>query len=197
LCRWFDAAPGHQEHRSRNAHSCQWALSFLAFAVPGSGIVMVTCLLAAGCTGVDRGLRNTVVLHYQPRGQRGAHRFSAPVVLPRRAEPVRFVQPLASEGFWAVFVLCSLDATGVNIPTFYFDIDRFRVQHGDRQPGIPPRLSLRPGPALRRIRAGRPGRLRGRPASAGRRLPACQCRERPAGRERHRGALPALSTGPN
>jgi hypothetical protein len=38
LCRWFDSAPGHQEHRSRNAHSSKWALSFLGFVVLGSGL---------------------------------------------------------------------------------------------------------------------------------------------------------------
>jgi hypothetical protein len=107
------------------------------------GIVTVGCLLAAGCTGVDRGLRNTVVLHYQHVANVERIAFSSPVVLPRRAEPVRFVQPLASEGFWAVFVLCSLDATGANIPSFYFDIERLRVQVGDRRFGPLRPYSLR------------------------------------------------------
>jgi hypothetical protein len=34
-----------------------------------------------------------------------------------------------------VFVLCGLDVTGANIPSFYFDVDRVRVQYGDRRFG--------------------------------------------------------------
>ena len=41
MCRWFDSAPGHQEHTSRNAHSCKWALSFLRFTVLVSGLFPV------------------------------------------------------------------------------------------------------------------------------------------------------------
>jgi hypothetical protein len=91
-------------------------------------------LLAAGCTSVDTGLRNTVVLHYQHVAN--VHRivFANPVPLPQRA-PVHAVLPLESEGFWAVFVLCSVDATGANIPSFYFDVDRFRVRYGKQRFG--------------------------------------------------------------
>jgi hypothetical protein len=93
--------------------------------------LVLPCLLAAGgCSSVDNGLRNTVVLHYQHVANVRRVDFSVPVALPRRLEPVHFVQPLESEGFWAVFVLCALDATGANIPSFYFDVDRFRVQYG-------------------------------------------------------------------
>jgi hypothetical protein len=106
-------------------------------------IVMFACLLAAGCAGVDRGLRNTVVLHYQHVANVERIDFSAPVALPRRAQPVRFVQPLGAEGFWAVFVLCGVDATGASIPSFYLDIDRFRVQYGGRRYGYLRPYSLR------------------------------------------------------
>ena len=98
--------------------------------------LVLTCLLAtAGCSSVDNGLRNTVVLHYQHVANVRRIEFSAPVTVPRRHEPVHFVQPLESTGFWAVFVLCSVDATGANIPSFYFDVDRFRVQYGKRRFG--------------------------------------------------------------
>ena len=91
-------------------------------------------LTAAGCTSVDTGLRNTVVLHYQHVANVHRIDFSAPVALPHRA-PVRAVLPLDSHGFWAVFVLCDLDVTGSNIPSFYFDVDRVRVQYADRRYG--------------------------------------------------------------
>jgi hypothetical protein len=64
-------------------------------------------LTAAGCTSVDTGLRNTVVLHYQHVANVHRIDFSTPVALPHRA-PVRAVLPLDSHGFWAVFVLCGL-----------------------------------------------------------------------------------------
>jgi hypothetical protein len=38
--------------------------------------------------------------------------------------------PLESQGFWAVFVLCSVDASGARVPSFYFDVDRFRIPSG-------------------------------------------------------------------
>jgi hypothetical protein len=100
--------------------------------------LLFPCCLAlavAGCAGTDHGLRNTVVLHYQHVANVERIDFSMPVVVPRRDEPVHFVQPLESEGFWAVFLLCALDATGANIPSFYFDVDRFRVQYGKQRFG--------------------------------------------------------------
>jgi len=89
----------------------------------------------AGCTSVDKDLRNTVVLHYQHVANVRRIEFAAPVAVPRRPEPVHFVQPLESTGFWAVFLLCSLDATGANIPSFYFDPDHFRVHYGKQRFG--------------------------------------------------------------
>jgi hypothetical protein len=91
-------------------------------------------LTAAGCSSVDTGLRNTVVLHYQHVANVHRIDFTNPVALPNRA-PVEAVLPLDSHGFWAVFVLCGLDVTGANIPSFYFDVDRVRVQYGDRRFG--------------------------------------------------------------
>jgi hypothetical protein len=91
-------------------------------------------LTAAGCSSVDTGLRNTVVLHYQHGANVHRIDFTNPVALPNRA-PVDAVLPLDSHGFWAVFVLCGLDVTGANVPSFYFDVDRVRVQYGDRRFG--------------------------------------------------------------
>jgi hypothetical protein len=91
-------------------------------------------LTAAGCTSVDTGLHNTVVLHYQHVANVHRIDFASPVALPNRA-PVHAVLPLDSHGFWAVFVLCDLDVTGSNIPSFYFDVDRVRVQYADRRYG--------------------------------------------------------------
>jgi hypothetical protein len=107
-------------------------------------VLVLPCLLAAaGCAHVDDGLRNTVVLHYQHVANVDRIDFSVPVALPRHPASVHFVQPIGSDGFWAVFVLCSVDATGASIPSFYFDIDRFRVQDGERRYGPLRPYSLR------------------------------------------------------
>jgi hypothetical protein len=98
-------------------------------------LVLPPLLSLAACTGVDTRLRNTVVLHYQHVANVHQINFSTPVAVPRRAAPVASVVPLESEGFWAVFLLCSLDATGAAIPSFYFDVDRFRVQYGKQRFG--------------------------------------------------------------
>lgn len=91
-------------------------------------------LLLAGCTSVDPGLRETVVLHYQHVANVHRIDFRNPVPL-RHDEAVHFVVPLESQGFWAVFVLCSVDVTGATVPAFYYDVDRFRVEFGGRRFG--------------------------------------------------------------
>jgi hypothetical protein len=96
--------------------------------------LLLSCPLA-GCTSVDTQLRNTVVLHYQHVANVQRIDFSTPVMLPGRGAPAHSVQALESHGFWAVFVLCSLDATGAGIPSFYFDAERLRVQYGDQRYG--------------------------------------------------------------
>jgi hypothetical protein len=96
---------------------------------PIKSLLLLACLLAAGCTSTDPGLRNTVVLHYQHVANVHRIDFRNPVPL-RRNEAIHFVQPLESQGFWAVFVLCSIDVTGARVPAFYYDVDRFRVQFG-------------------------------------------------------------------
>ncbi|MFC5552031.1 hypothetical protein [Massilia aerilata] len=101
---------------------------------PIKSLLLLSCLLAAGCTSVDPGLRNTVILHYQHVANVHRIDFRNPVLL-RRNEAIHFVQPLESQGFWAVFVLCSIDVTGAKVPAFYYDIDRFRVQFGGRRFG--------------------------------------------------------------
>jgi hypothetical protein len=95
-------------------------------------------LLLAGCTSVDSdgrsSSRDSVVLHYQHVANVHRIDFSSPVALGRK-ESVHFVLPLESQGFWAVFVLCSVDVTGTAVPAFYYDVDRFRVEHAGRRFG--------------------------------------------------------------
>jgi hypothetical protein len=99
-----------------------------------TSLLLLPCLLAAACTSVDSGQHNTVVLQYQHVANVHRIDFRSPVPL-RRNEAIHFVQPLESQGFWAVFVLCSVDVSGAGVPAFYYDIDRFRVQYGGRRFG--------------------------------------------------------------
>ncbi|MGB9108198.1 MAG: hypothetical protein WCC39_05890 [Telluria sp.] len=97
-------------------------------------LLLLPCLTVAGCASVDNGVRDTVVLHYQHVANVHRIDFRNPLPL-RRNELVHFVLPLESEGFWAVFVLCGVDVTGANVPAFYYDIDRFRVQYDGKRFG--------------------------------------------------------------
>ena len=98
-------------------------------------LVLPSLLTLAACSSSPPDLRNTVVLHYQHVANVHRINFSNPLVVSHRAAPVEYVMPLESEGFWAVFVLCSVDATGSRIPSFYFDVDRFRVEYNKRRFG--------------------------------------------------------------
>lgn len=98
-------------------------------------LVLSFLLTLAACSSAPPDLRNTVVLHYQHVANVHQINFSTPLVVPGHADAVQFVMPLESDGFWAVFVLCSLDATGSGIPSFYFDVDHFRVVYGKQRYG--------------------------------------------------------------
>jgi hypothetical protein len=98
-------------------------------------LVLSPMLALAACSSAPPDLRNTVVLHYQHVANVHQINFSNPVTLVQRRAAVESVLPLESEGFWAVFVLCSVDVTGSGIPSFYFDVDRLRVEYGKRHYG--------------------------------------------------------------
>jgi hypothetical protein len=98
-------------------------------------VSMFILLSLTACSSVDTRLHDTVVLHYQHVANVHQINFSVPLEVPGRSEPVQSVLPLQSEGFWAVFLLCGLDATGAGIPSFYFDVNRFRVEYGKQRFG--------------------------------------------------------------
>lgn len=101
---------------------------------PITPLLFLPCLLAAGCASVAPGMSDTVVLRYQHVANVHRIDFSNPVPL-RGNEAAHFVQPLASQGFWAVFVLCSVDVSDAKVPAFYYDVERFRVEYGGRRFG--------------------------------------------------------------
>jgi hypothetical protein len=73
--------------------------------------------------------QNVTVLRYQHVANAHQLRFGAPVTL-APSYPVGYVMPLDSQGFWAIFVLCSINVTGSRLGSFRYDADRFEVEYG-------------------------------------------------------------------
>jgi hypothetical protein len=88
-------------------------------------------LCLSGCSTVDTasGPSNAVVFHYQHVANVHEIRFSNPVQVWRRSAPVDVVRPRDASGFWAIFVVCSIDTRDSVLPAFRYDVDNFRVQY--------------------------------------------------------------------
>jgi hypothetical protein len=83
----------------------------------------------SGCNTVGTAPSNAVVVHYQHVANVHEIRFSNPVQVSRRRPPVDFVTPRDASGFWAIFVVCSIDTRASVLPAFSYDVDNFRVQY--------------------------------------------------------------------
>jgi hypothetical protein len=103
--------------------------------------IFVAATLAglAACAGTQPNPAPAVVIHYQHVANAHEVRFSAPLAL-RRAG---FVMPRSRQGFWAIFVVCSVDVIGHSVPRFVYDVNRFRVDYNGRQYGPLTPYSLR------------------------------------------------------
>jgi hypothetical protein len=101
-----------------------------------SGSIALSSLLGlAGCGTTSSAPEQAVVLRYQHVANTHEIRFSTPVALPRRFFPIDFVTPLDRNGFWAIFVVCSLDTRPSVLPEFRYDVRQFRVQYGEQSFG--------------------------------------------------------------
>ncbi|TFW27770.1 hypothetical protein [Massilia horti] len=89
---------------------------------------LLLCLSA--CTTTSSVREHPAVLRYQHVANVHEIRFTNPVQLPSRLEPVDFVRPRDSSGFWAVFVLCEADTSDIVLPGFRFNVDDVRIQYG-------------------------------------------------------------------
>jgi hypothetical protein len=76
-----------------------------------------------------------VIIRYQHVANAHQVRFANPVTLAPSFPAVNFVAPLDSQGFWAIFVLCSLNVTGSSLASFHYDADRFQVDYDARSYG--------------------------------------------------------------
>lgn len=99
--------------------------------LPGAAALSFCLLCLPGCRTVDTVPANAVVLRYQHVANAHQVRFSSPLALPGRA-PVDYVTPRDAHGFWAIFVLCSIDTRPSVLPGFRYDIDNLRVRYGNQ-----------------------------------------------------------------
>jgi hypothetical protein len=94
----------------------------------------------AACSSTQQA-GDAVVIHYQHVANAHEVRFATPLALAPR--PARFVLPRNRQGFWAIFVLCSLDVRGAAVPRFVYDVNNFRIDYAGRELGPLRPYSLR------------------------------------------------------
>jgi hypothetical protein len=93
----------------------------------------------AACSSTRPNPPPAVVIHYQHVANAHEVRFRTPLA-PRRAG---FVMPRSRQGFWAIFVVCSVDVIGPSVPRFVYDVNKFRIDYNGRQLGALTPYSLR------------------------------------------------------
>jgi hypothetical protein len=105
-------------------------------------IGMCIALLAlAACAGPKP--RAVAVLHYQHVANAHEIRFTNPIPLSAALYRVGYLSPVDSQGFWAIFVVCSADVNGRAQRGFHYSVNNFRVSHEGREFGGLPPFSLR------------------------------------------------------
>lgn len=92
--------------------------------------VASTLLCLSACSGMGTQPQDAVIVRYQHVANVHQVRFASPVTLAPSSDPVRFVMPLDPDGFWAIFVVCSLNVTGSPQARFHYDADQFEVEYG-------------------------------------------------------------------
>jgi hypothetical protein len=93
----------------------------------GTAMLPFWLLGLSGCATVDNPNGNAVVFLYQHVANVHEIRFSNPVQVPRRSAPVDYVTPRDASGFWAIFVVCSIDSRASVLPAFRYNVGDFRV----------------------------------------------------------------------
>jgi hypothetical protein len=107
-----------------------------------SSTVLLAALFGlAGCASPPPQAGDAVVIHYQHVANAHEVRLATPLALAPR--PARFVMPRNRQGFWAIFVLCSLDVRGAAVPRFVYDVNNFRIDYAGRDLGPLGAYSLR------------------------------------------------------
>jgi hypothetical protein len=98
-------------------------------------------LWLAACATPPSPPDDAVVIRYQHVANAHEVRFGTPLALGPR--PAGYVMPRARQGFWAIFVLCSMDVRGRLMPSFVYDINNFRIDYRGHEFGPVYPYSLR------------------------------------------------------
>lgn len=89
-------------------------------------LAVLLCLAACAARQPD----HAVVIHYQHVANAHQIHFATPLAL--EPHEAAYVKPREAGGFWAIFVLCSLDVTAKDRPSFIYDINNFTLEYNDR-----------------------------------------------------------------
>lgn len=105
-----------------------------------SPLIAAQLMALAACSSPRPEPAAPVVIHYQHVANVHEIRFATPLALsPHTAS---YVIPRLRQGFWAIFVLCSMNVRS-DLPRFYYDVDDFRIDYPGRDDGPLRPFSLR------------------------------------------------------
>lgn len=107
----------------------------------GRAFLATLPLWLAACASTPTPPEQAAVIHYQHVANTHQVWFVSPLDLGLR--PVNYVLPRDPEGFWAIFVVCSMDVSAPGLPSFVYDVNNFRVEYNGRQFGPLRPYSLR------------------------------------------------------
>ncbi|MGZ5200843.1 MAG: hypothetical protein ACXWKJ_21310 [Telluria sp.] len=93
---------------------------------------LAALLSLAACSAPPPAPADAVVIRYQHVANAHEVRFASPLALAPRS--AGYVLPRSRQGFWAIFVLCSLDV-GARVPRFIYNVNNFRVDYAGAQSG--------------------------------------------------------------
>ena len=107
-------------------------------------IAVITALLVMmGCQSVGIDSKKVVVFHYDHVANiQNTIQFETTVPLSPPLTPTNQVIPKWLGGFWAVFMICSLDVQGTEIESFTYDRTNFYVEYGKKSYGALQPFSL-------------------------------------------------------
>jgi len=99
--------------------------------------VLITALLGLmGCQSAQIDLKKVVEFQYDHVADiQNTIRFAAPVPLSSTLTSTNQVISKWLGGFWAVFVICSIDVRGTEIESFTYDRTKFYVENGGKTYG--------------------------------------------------------------
>lgn len=112
------------------------------FARITAALVAPAALLCA-CTELDANLKKSVTFRYDHVANAHQVKFGTPLDLSPTFYPINFVTPVESQGFWAIYVICSLDVAGSELPSFAYNASSFVAEHGAMTFGALPPYTVR------------------------------------------------------